>query len=335
MSVLHSDDFESGSLAGYPHVVNCSVASDATLGGTRCVVTGGGLGPGVLGIGQFDYNPLTSEFDWGTTPLPASGRAFTLAACFDNSYLPWVGGWDPNGLAFMFGRNPPHPDTPYRALLELNRLAHDSGTVSMWLWHPGRNTYIGLNTTSPDPAIIELVIGPRNTPMTIRIVGEMATITGGDINGGGTAANDGWVSVYVDGVLTFHVEDYPLGFHINNQGPPEYHDTYPNVPNAMQWAETTALGRLKNWYVADDLDDPGLLCGVVIGGTPPEGTGTPGDLETPDTPPFGNCAPCPGTTTPGTVPDPIGALPPWSQACTSGGHVDTVADLADGEDWAA
>jgi hypothetical protein len=44
-----------------------------------------------------------------------------------------------------------------------------------------------------------------------------------------------------------------------------------------------------------------------------------------------NCPPC--AAAPGTGPDPIGTLPPWTQTCDSGGQVDSVADLDDGEDW--
>jgi hypothetical protein len=46
-----------------------------------------------------------------------------------------------------------------------------------------------------------------------------------------------------------------------------------------------------------------------------------------------NCPPC--TPAPGSTPNPIGTLPPWVQTCTSGGDVDSVADLTDGENWAA
>jgi hypothetical protein len=46
------------------------------------------------------------------------------------------------------------------------------------------------------------------------------------------------------------------------------------------------------------------------------------------------CPPC-GGEQPGTGPDPVGPLPPWTALCTGGGDVEAVADLADGEDWAA
>jgi hypothetical protein len=51
--------------------------------------------------------------------------------------------------------------------------------------------------------------------------------------------------------------------------------------------------------------------------------------------PFDNCPPSCGGGTPGTVADPTGPLPPWTAMCDGGGLVDSVADLADGEDWAA
>jgi hypothetical protein len=65
------------------------------------------------------------------------------------------------------------------------------------------------------------------------------------------------------------------------------------------------------------------------GGTP---GGTPDDQ--PPVIPFQNCPPCPADT-PGTVPNPVGPLPPWQALCVGGGLVDSVADLPDGEDWAA
>lgn len=54
----------------------------------------------------------------------------------------------------------------------------------------------------------------------------------------------------------------------------------------------------------------------------------------PSPPPVINpCPPC--GPSPGTGPNPIGPLPPWVAQCDGGGDVDSVADLADGEDWAA
>jgi hypothetical protein len=44
------------------------------------------------------------------------------------------------------------------------------------------------------------------------------------------------------------------------------------------------------------------------------------------------CPPC--STDPGTGPDPIGPLPPWTAMCDGGGLVESLADLADGENWA-
>lgn len=56
-------------------------------------------------------------------------------------------------------------------------------------------------------------------------------------------------------------------------------------------------------------------------------------IPAPPPPPPGTCPPC--GQVPGTVPNPIGPLPPWVQTCDGGGLVDSVADLTDGEDWAA
>ena len=46
------------------------------------------------------------------------------------------------------------------------------------------------------------------------------------------------------------------------------------------------------------------------------------------------CAPTGGGNT-GENPNPVGVLPPWTASCIGGGAVDAVADLSDGEDWAA
>ena len=56
-------------------------------------------------------------------------------------------------------------------------------------------------------------------------------------------------------------------------------------------------------------------------------------LPAPPIPPPNACPPC--APSPGSTPNPIGVLPPWVQTCVGGGQVDSVADLTDGEDWAA
>ncbi len=272
MSVLHNDDFESGSLASYPHVLNAEVASDSTLGGTKAAITSPGgtvYEQGVLGIGKFIYidpacpggtDPENIAFSWGTTPLASSGRDFTLAECVDNSVEPWYNGPDVDNpyASLELGRNPPTCGSPYRVLLQLIRFSVDADTVGLALWDPGLNQYIGLDTLSGTQTITP--IGTPNTPMTIRLTGRLATITGGTTSGGGAASNDGNVYVYINGALTFRALNYPLGYHITNQGPAIYWNTYANVPGPMEWAQTVPMGRLKNFYVSDDSSDPGTLC---------------------------------------------------------------------------
>lgn len=314
MSQLLASNFEGGvTLAslGYEDPGSAyEIQLDARLGGSYCVAQSGALAQAVFVKGK---SPL---FPGGTT-LGSASREFHASACFDHSWTPWETGIQ--GNAIVLGRL--SPNSSYNTIFTLEHGWSDSDTGYVRL---RQNAGLG-------GAIVATVDSAfaRDTPVTLAIEGEVSTVTGGDEEGGGTAASDGWMRVYVNGVLVIEYLDQQVGHYIDNQGPPEFWDSWANVSDPVTYINVNALGRVDNLCVRDDLLDCDLgACG--------SGNSAGYQIE--------NSIPCcaddgPGGTggggggDTGTNPDPVGTLPPWIASCTGGGVVEELADLSDGESW--
>jgi hypothetical protein len=261
VGVVHSDDFESGaSLASqsiYDFIHDCEVVADGGLGGTYCVQTTGSpasggnflVGEWVEGtLNDIAYGGITSSH--GTTALTPSGRTFRISACFDHSQTPWSTGatYDgPAGLAILVRRSTPYSGA-YSSLFTLNHLGYDASQASLRLYKGQASTFV------------DEVFIPKDTNTSIAVEVQMSTVTGGDERGGGTAASDGYIRVYVDGALVIDHSSAQIGHFISNQGPSTYWNSWANVDDPFTSVQFGPMGRLKNVCVRDDLDDCGFSC---------------------------------------------------------------------------
>lgn len=328
MSSRFQDDLESGSFsADYGHIpANVAVVSDGTLGGTKVVnLTSGNSA--VLGIGQFN-----AEFGWGTIPLVSSGREFSVSACYDNSATPWNEIAGPFVNMFSLGRNPPDsvmgsgiPPLAYQTIFDLAQIATGPTTADLRLFMTTGGTSGGSLVGTAVNAI------STNAPVTVKAVGLMSTITGGDASGGGTAAADGYLNVYVNGALVINWENKKVGLQIGNN--PANHAlwfTYANVSDPFHYFRIAVTGRLKNICIRDDsTGDCGFTCEAVLDEPRP----TTPDTHIPTYKALGCCDTGGGSV--GSTPDLDNTmvLSPWVPSCFGGGLVPSAADLVNSELW--